>query len=192
MSIPDFTLNGVLPPFLGSNPAETRNSSSPHEATALEVIEKLATNARRCRILQGWLDHRAELRKFGYHHGFQWLDGSFVEAKEEPGDLDIVHFVYLDQTGSDQEILAKARLLQGKSLKDNYFLDSYLVNLAASVEDIIGRTTYWYGLFSHQRNNLRWKGILRVRLEKPNDDELAQKLLHEKQSIFDQQKGVSL
>jgi hypothetical protein len=65
---------------------------SPYAVTAAEVTQTLGTSLNRIGILRGWLGHRAALRALGLRRGFQWLDGSFVEAKE-PQDIDAVSFL---------------------------------------------------------------------------------------------------
>jgi hypothetical protein len=94
MGIPTFTIDGILPPFMGLTPGDDPSQMSPYEVNAEEVVKRFCTSGPRRQILKGWLDHRNELRAIGIASGFQWLDGSFLEEKE-PKDLDIVSFVHL-------------------------------------------------------------------------------------------------
>ncbi len=62
-----------------------------------EIVRRFGTSAERLAILRGLLDYRAAMAGVGVVHGFQWLDGSFVEDCETirqrpPGDIDIVTF----------------------------------------------------------------------------------------------------
>jgi hypothetical protein len=98
MPIPAFSIDGVLPPYVGpGGPGGAPQDMTPYVATAVEVVLTLGTTPRRRTILGRWLDHRAALRGLGFQRGFQWLDGSFVEQKE-PNDLDIVTFVFRPAT----------------------------------------------------------------------------------------------
>ena len=102
MSIPSFTLDGILPPFTGSDPAQPANHMSPYVVTATEVVSHFATSDERKEILAGWLRYRQALRNVGITRGFQWLDGSFLEDKESlgggpPNDIDLL--VYYHRPG---------------------------------------------------------------------------------------------
>ena len=94
MPIPTFTIDGVLPPYVGSHgPGGASEDLSPYAVTALEVVTTLGSSDPRKAILRGWLQHRVALRAAGFDRGFQWLDGSFVENKD-PRDLDVVGFLH--------------------------------------------------------------------------------------------------
>jgi len=92
MPIPAFTIDGVLPPYVGpSGPGDDPQAMTPFEATAVEIVTTFGTTDHRRTLLQNWLDHRAAFRALGFSQGFQWIDGSFVEDKV-PQDLDVVTF----------------------------------------------------------------------------------------------------
>jgi len=183
MPIPSFTIDGVLPPFVGPNgPGGAPEDLSPYATTAVEVVTTLATTPTRRTILKGWLDHRASLRAIGFDRGFQWLDGSFVEDKE-PRDLDIVAFLYRPPGIRDGNMLA--RLMHGNiglfgraQVKATYSLDFFPVDLNGTPEALVSLTRYWLGLFSHRRQDSLWKGMLQVRLEDEADDTAALALLN--------------
>ena len=178
MSIPALTPEGVLPPFVGpGGAAASSQNMSPYSATALEVVSHFGTTTSRQSILRGWLDHRAELRTAGFDRGFQWLDGSFVENKN-PNDLDVVTYLYrpqgiLDPQSLSSHIQANLHLFQRSTVRTNYRLDFFPVDLDGSPELIVEMTRYFMGLFSHRRSDQRWKGMLQVRLESPSDDQAA-------------------
>jgi hypothetical protein len=71
--ISEWLSNGDLPPGL-------------HFAAWPEIEERLAFNPRRRRLLAGFRDACELLRKAGCR--LVYLDGSFVTAKECPGDFD--------------------------------------------------------------------------------------------------------
>ncbi len=182
MPIPSFSIDGVLPPFVGPNgPGGAPEDLSPYGATATEVVTTFGTTADRQTILRKWLEHRSALRSIGFDRGFQWLDGSFVEAKD-PRDLDVITFLYRPPGIRDRNTLA--RLLQSNiaffghaQVKATYRLDFFPVDLDGTPEAIVNMTRYWLGVFSHRRNDLLWKGMLQVRLEDETDDLAALALL---------------
>lgn len=182
MPIPSFTIDGILPPFVGPNgPGGAPEDLSPYAVTATEIVTTLAGTERRRAILKGWLGHRAALRAIGFDRGFQWLDGSFVENKE-PRDLDIISFFYRPPGIHDGMTLV--RLMQGNiglfgraQVKTNYSLDFFPVDLNGTPEALVSLTRYWLGLFSHRRQDSLWKGMLQVRLEDEADDTAALALL---------------
>lgn len=175
MPIPAFTIDGVLPPYVGPNgPGGAAEDMSPYVATALEVVTTLGASNERREILRGWLRHRADLRAIGFERGFQWLDGSFVEDKA-PRDLDVVSFLYRPQGIQDAGQLlvvmrANANLFVRNLVKAEYSLDAFPVDLDGSPEALVSSARYFLGLFSHRRGDDLWKGMLQVRLEDVADD----------------------
>lgn len=71
--IPKFDQRGNLPPGI-------------HHATWTEIVTRYATSTHRRELLDGLLDALRSLKAAGCATGY--LDGSFVTAKEHPGDFD--------------------------------------------------------------------------------------------------------
>lgn len=71
--IPELDSDGNLPPGI-------------HVAPWEEIVTRYATNARRRELLDGLLDALRSLKGAGCRTAY--LDGSFVTAKELPGDFD--------------------------------------------------------------------------------------------------------
>ncbi|GAA4121512.1 DUF6932 family protein [Aminobacter aganoensis] len=184
MPVPSFTIDGVLPPYVGLNgPGGAFEDLSPYEVSAVEVVTTFGTSPNRRDILRKWLDHRAALRAAGLARGFQWLDGSFVETKE-PKDLDTVIFTYrpLDAVGNDviwnALVLANLALLERGQVMQAFRLDALLIDLdSGNPEFMIDVARYYVGLFSHRRGDDLWKGMLKVRLEDVADDAAALAIL---------------
>jgi hypothetical protein len=175
MPIPTFSIDGVLPPYVGpGGPGGALQDMTPYVVTAVEVVSTLGTSPKRRTILSRWLNHRAALRGLGFQRGFQWLDGSFVEEKE-PNDLDIVTFIFRPATALDHADLealigANLKLFDRPQVKTHYMLDAFFIDLDASPESIVNVSRYLLGLFSHRRVDGLWKGMLQVRLENVADD----------------------
>jgi len=133
-------------------------------------------------VLDGLLRYRSGLHQAGFTSGFQWLDGSFLEDIEEiegrpPNDIDVVTFFQLplelkqaDLKLQFPELFPSTREEQDK-LKSSFRVDAYLVDLGGTSESLVSMSAYWYGLWSHRRNQL-WKGFLQVDLA-PADDATA-------------------
>jgi hypothetical protein len=178
MPIPTFTIDGVLPPYVGpAGPGGTAEDMSPYAVTALEVAITLGSSDQRKTILRGWLRHRAALRRAGFNRGFQWLGGSFVENKE-PKDLDVVAFLYRPAGIQNREemanlLRANLNLFGRNQVKATFTLDFFAADLDGSTEMLVNLTRYWLGLFSHRRGDDLWKGMLQVRLEDAADDTAA-------------------
>lgn len=178
MPIPAFTIDGVLPPYVGPDgPGGAAEDMSPYVATALEIVTTLASSHERRGILRRWLQHRADLRAVGFERGFQWLDGSFVEDKQ-PRDLDVVSFLYRPPGIVDPRQLlmimrANGKLFVRNLVKAEYSLDAFPVDLDGSPEALVSSARYFLGLFSHRRGDDLWKGMLQVRLEDAADDAAA-------------------
>jgi hypothetical protein len=155
---------------------------SPYPATSFEVILRYGVSRERIDILKGWLSHRSALRAIGFRQGFQWLDGSFLEDKT-PKDLDVVSFVYMGAPSFENiEAAWHARtsniqIFDRGTVKAAFHVDLFSVDLLDSPELLVGATRYFFGLFSHQRSTLIWKGMLQVRLEDDGSDESASEML---------------
>jgi hypothetical protein len=181
MPIPPFSIDGVLPPYVGpSGPGGSSQDMSPYEASAVEIVSTFGTSAKRKTILTHWLDHRADLRALGFQQGFQWLDGSFVEYKD-PNDLDVVTFVFRPPTAIDGAkfnalVTANRHVFDPTQVKARYMLDAFFVDLNAVPESVVSVSRYWFG-FSHRRVDELWKGMLQVRLESVADDLAARTIL---------------
>lgn len=176
MPIPAFdSILNVLPPHLGS-PTE-RLLCSPYNCTMLEVCERFGHSVARIEILRGVLSLRSQMQLLG----FQWFDGSFVEDIEsqenrDPGDADVVTFVDADSTSLASAINAyDQRLLDRDFVSASYRADHFWIPLKAAPIALVDNVRYWYGLFSHRRDQM-WKGMLRVPLS-PNDDNAARAYL---------------
>jgi len=175
MPIPSFTIDGVLPPYVGPHgPGGALEDLSPYEVSAIEVVTTLGTTQNRQDILRRWLDHRMQLRANGITQGFQWLDGSFLEQKE-PNDLDTVSFVYRPahamQMGAWNVFVAEnIPLFDRGQVKTTFRLDALFIDLNGHPETIVEVARYYMGLFSHRRGDDLWKGMLKVRLENAADD----------------------
>jgi len=178
MPIPAFTIDGVLPPFVGPDgPGGAAVDLSPYIVTALEVVQRFGVTPERRTILSGWLRHRAAMRAIGFDRGFQWLDGSFVEDKQ-PRDLDVVTFLYRPTGVRDRDTLAAMMhanldLFLRPRVREVYSLDSFSIDLDGSSEGLVGTSRYYLSLFSHRRGDTLWKGMLQVRLEDVRDDAAA-------------------
>lgn len=181
--IPSYTISGVLPPYIGSNPAN-QAAMSPYQTTLLKLCKRFATSEDRIKLLTGLINYRQAIKAIGFSGGFQWINGSFVEDVEvtrgrPPNDIDVVTFTYppliltTDDAGTRSDFVDKhSCLLDPNECKIKYSCDAYLVNLAGDPETLIGDTKYWFGLFSHQRNTSLWKGMLAIDLDSREDEAL--------------------
>ena len=140
---------------------------------------QFSTSPHRQNLLSGLLSFRSALHGVGINAGFQWLDGSFLEWVESsrscpPNDIDAVTF-YIVPSGQTQQTLEAShpQLFDHDYIKDNYHVDAYFFELKGStLGRLISESTYWYSLWSHQRNSLLWKGYLQIDLS-PTDDNIA-------------------
>ncbi|TVL29641.1 DUF6932 family protein [Shewanella xiamenensis] len=170
--IPAFEQSGVLPPFIGDSPTVAANQA-PYKVSLAEFVSHFSTSPERIRILIGLLQYRIELKAKGIVVGFQWVDGSFVEDVEKvrgraPNDVDLVTFaerpVGFSEIDWNSFFNQNQGLFSPASLKAKYKCDAYYVDLALQPKLLVSRTTYWFGLFSHQRETSLWKGMLQIDL----------------------------
>src|SRR5258708_2379253 len=99
-----------------------------------EICSQFATSIRRKEILEGFLKLRKEFLDLGVQ-GFQWLNGSFLEAVElqerrPPRDIDVVCFA---ANPADPVALhgligsKKPELLDHDKVKATFSVDHFLV-----------------------------------------------------------------
>jgi hypothetical protein len=186
MPIPDFDHNDVLPPHLGNHAADSA-CMSPYPCTSIELCNKLGTSDERCKILLGFLELRQSLRTLGIKNGFHWLDGSFTENVERtrnsaPRDIDVVTFLEpanlptpLSKPMADTLVVLQDRDATRKQFRVDHIVVQ-LVSTSDRTKDatrLVDVTRYWFGLFSHRRNDDVWKGMLRLSLDTVADDTQA-------------------
>lgn len=169
VSIPNWNAKGVLPPTNPTNPVSF--DRSPYLVSLPDVVQRFATSSQRGRILDGLLRFREDLSAAGLQVGFQWLNGSFtedIEALENrpPGDIDVVTFYRLPSGTTQSGLLSShPQLFDPHQAKATYLVDAYFVELTATMPDLlIGQSIYWYGVWSHRRNDV-WKGYLQIDLD---------------------------
>jgi hypothetical protein len=178
LSIPAFTISGVLPPFLGATPVNPA-AMSPYPATLVEIAGAMCSTDPRKEIFRGLLAYRQALNGLGLTIGFQWLSGSFLEDIESlesrpPRDVDVVTFCHRPPGAQldaewDALQLANAPLFDPPQIKAAYRCDAYFVDLDIVPWAVVWYTRYWFGLFAHRRGGL-WKGLLEIPLAVSNDD----------------------
>ncbi len=182
--IPGWNISGVLPPIRPGVPGHDQDRS-PYKVNLLNVIDRFSTTMERCQILLGLLDYRAALHDANLVQGFQWLDGSFMEAIEikelrAPNDVDVVSFFHMPENVTQAEFaLEHGALFDSDNTKTLYKVDAYPAVLGEETDSIfVNQVAYWYSMWSHTREEL-WKGFLEIDLS-PEYDEEAKLVLLEK------------
>jgi hypothetical protein len=132
----------------------------------------------RCEILKGFLDFRSQLHAAGLTHGFQWINGSFVENVEllkgkAPNDIDVVTFLELPQGETEASLESKyPHLFDNGQVRQRFRTDTYYAFLGAGYPEkwTINTSIYWYSMWAHRRDSLTWKGFLEVDLASVIDE----------------------
>jgi hypothetical protein len=182
--IPAWTLSGVLPPYLG-DPRFSVNMA-PYATTLQNIVERFAFSPKRIEILEGFLAYRRALANLNITDGFQWINGSLTEDIEkiesrDPNDIDVVTFFRRPVGAKDpiawaQFFSINQQLFSSIANKSIFKCDTQYIDLDSSSEDVVSLTRFWFGLFSHRRNDI-WKGMLTIPLATSADDDLAQQQL---------------
>jgi hypothetical protein len=184
IAIPPWNAEGVLPPINESQPVSTERS--PYAVSLTDLVLRFGQTDERRKVLDGLLRYRATLHIAGLTHGFQWLDGSFLEHVEviesrAPNDIDVVTFYQLPAGKSQKDLAAQfpdlfpASATAQRALKSTYHVDAYIVDLGMRPERLTQRSAYWYSLWSHRRNQV-WKGFVQIDLV-PAEDAAAMTIL---------------
>jgi hypothetical protein len=179
--IPAWNMAGIIPPIWPGQEGQS-TERSPYTASLSILIERFGLTAERRKILEGLLAYRAALHANGLTSGFQWLDGSFlqdIESQQDrpPNDIDVVTYFRLPAAISQAMLVIKAgALFDHDYVKKTYHVDAYQGVLGGPLdENLIRRVSYWYSMWSHQRDHT-WKGFVQVNLS-PDEDMSASAML---------------
>lgn len=174
MSIPQFGLGEVLPPFLGEDvTGAAALPRSPYRASIVQVVVRFCTSPERAAILEGLIAFRSHLRDLGFCQGFQWIDGSFVENCEvtrgrAPGDVDVVSLLHRPEESLRADLWEEffvpllPTTFNSDWTKANFRCDAYHIDLDEEATSVAELVAYWWGLFSHQRETFVWKGLVQI------------------------------
>ena len=166
--IPTSSNSGVLPPFSGDNPATSIRS--PYRSDLPKFAQRFATNQTRAEIFIGFLRLRKKLLLLGIR-GLQWCNGSFVETKNMPGDIDVVTMYQpLGSEEKDSINPANYDVFDNSLAKQSYLTDAYYVAISTDYS-FIKTVAYWHSLFSHRRETMEWKGFIELKLDGDGSEE---------------------
>lgn len=152
-------LNAGLHQFSDSEFEAHFVTSFPHSATRKAILEGYKQHAKEITGLVGACE--------------QFLDGSFVTSKNDPGDIDMVMLIdasVVDALPKEKQ-QALLQLVSGPDTKTKYHCDAYFcpvypeghpMSLAARA-----KRKYWMGEFGYDRNDVP-KGIVLIKLDAPN------------------------
>jgi hypothetical protein len=173
--IPPHEPVGTLPPFVGEPAGPI--GRAPYPALPEELVDHFGYTSRRREILKGLFAHRDILRRAGISIGFQWIDGSFVDrAVTDPNDVDVVTFYVVPAgytaTSFRSHLEANFPDALPPQAKTTFRVDSFFVALDLEPMRLVARTSYWFGLFSHQRGSMRWRGFVQTVLHVDDADAL--------------------
>ena len=162
--IPEFNKQGRLPPNdIDAHPL------IPYEVSCEDFVRCFATSKKRIDLMHVLF---AELRQTLYKHhilsGYQWINGSFAEKKENPNDIDLVTW-YKRNSEQDEEILAELSdpgMWIPKGV--HHFLECEENN------DSLRWKLYWHDAWSHVRPDPETglqmrKGYLQIDLDPTSD-----------------------
>ncbi|EHQ35981.1 DUF6932 family protein [Methanoplanus limicola] len=171
--IPDWNIDGILPPINMADPTDFERS--PYSISLTDLILRFANTKHRREIIKGFMNFRSDLHELGLNEGFQWIDGSFLENVEKtegrnPNDIDLVTFFILPEETSQETLLSSNQdIFNSKRTKDEYNVDAYFVQLNSDgYEMLIRQITYWYSIWSHRRDG-QWKGFIQIELSDKED-----------------------
>ncbi|WP_374758145.1 DUF6932 family protein [Fibrella aquatilis] len=140
-----------------------------HPCSAADLFNcfvKPFASAKRLQLFKAWQAYNSRLSLFvGGEKLTQWVDGSFVTNKPNPGDIDLVTFLphYIYEPIASQLIDYYSTF----SLYDNG-LDAYICPVYPESHTLhslyVDRRQYWEKTFSSQREYTALKGFLSITL----------------------------
>jgi hypothetical protein len=142
----------------GFDPETGRLPEGEHVASWEEVVERFGWNARRRRLLDGLADAIALLEGVGCRR--VWLNGSFVTAKEEPGDFDACWDP--DDVDLDQLDPIFFEFADGRAAQKQRFGGEFFPNVVEADSGLV-----FAQFFQNERDTGR-KGIVVLHLKEAN------------------------
>lgn len=126
-----------------------------HDCTIDEIYQYFGTNERRNLLIENLHTYTQKVKDFGIE-GWIIIDGSFVTAKELPGDIDIVLVV-----SENYDLMAPITPIERKILSQEYVKDNFELHLFVAFD---GETAnHWKSFFSRIRGMEHFKkGLLRM------------------------------
>jgi hypothetical protein len=133
-----------------------------------QFVTSFPHSSTRQQILTGYKQHSIEIATI-VGDCEQFLDGSFVTNKNDPGDVDLVMLVdatVVDALPNDKKLKLK-ELVSGPVTKAKYMCDAYfcpVYPVGHPLSDASrAQRKYWLGEFGYDRNDIP-KGIVHVKL----------------------------
>lgn len=179
--LPPWDNKGVLPPII-PGASDSGPHPSPYSVDMHTFVAHFGTSPERIKILDGFLRFRSQLYTLDVVHGFQWLDGSFVENVEwrkgrAPNDIDIVTYFYLPSNETEESFAGKAAwFYNNRWCKEHYGVDNYPFLLGKPMNlERVRYISYWHSMWSHNRDDI-WKGFVQVELDPSVDASVRESL----------------
>ncbi len=122
----------------------------------------------RAQLFEKYVVYSSELKRLsGGKHLRQWINGSFITKKSDPGDIDIITFLERSQVRKLDKLIENFRRQNSILL---FGVDAYIVEVHPPGDKWEQKTTsdtaYWYDLFQKTRRNragnVYKKGFLEV------------------------------
>jgi|26BtaG_2_1085354.scaffolds.fasta_scaffold01442_5 hypothetical protein len=178
-----WNIHGVISPVSDGEEGHSPDRS-PYHTNILEFAKKFAFSVERVEILLGLLEYRKTLYLLDINTGFQWVNGSFVENVESirqrpPNDVDVVTFSNLCNTIPNYSdfVTENLSIFDSSKAKQKYKVDAYWVDMDTGFNEYsVERCTYWYSMWSHQRDTNIWKGFYVIPLSPEKDIEAIEYL----------------
>lgn len=142
----------------------------PFDTIELEAhfVTSFPHSSTRSQILTGYRQHSLEIAAI-VGSCDQYIDGSFVTNKNDPGDVDLVVLVdatVVDALPDDQKLKLK-ELVSGPATKAKYLCDAYFCPIYPTGHPLSDHSRqqrkYWLGEFGYDRNDVP-KGIVHIKV----------------------------
>lgn len=130
------------------------------------LVTPFPHSSTRPSVMSGFRRHTADLQALVDEYT-QFIDGSFVSNKNDPGDIDLVCFIdgdKVDALSPPQQAMLR-ELLLGPVTKASHYCDAYFCpsypDTHANYDSYRSKRKYWMGEFGYDRFDVP-KGIVVV------------------------------
>ncbi len=162
---PPFTAGGAMPHYAGAGPYPGEGFM-PLVLDVEQVRARFCTNEARRTVFHGFETLRGLLQERGVH-GYQWLGGSFITDKEQPGDIDVITF--FDAGGATvpmvhEMIFLSPLPMSSREVKEQLRCDAYFVEARRFPLHAIRAAAIWCTQFLVGGDPKVPRGIIQIAL----------------------------
>lgn len=159
---------------------DSNGNLTPYEIINLDLkifkknfVDPFNNSNTRVPIFNGYLRYCSDFGEQITDDFFQWLDGSYVTAKENPSDIDLIVLVNSDTANKNSRVYNFLTIFSNS--KKRYFVDAYKIDVYPETDprhkETMNDFKYWLDWFCKDRAG-NPKGIIQIQYSNLETDDI--------------------